>query len=71
MFRSSGASSLRSGRHVNWEDRNLFGGAERLRLEGEIARIGEKGIEDATYRAFATLRTPEFLNRDQIGRAHV
>ncbi len=47
-----------------WEDRNLFGGAERLRLEGEIARIGEKGIEDATYRAFATLRTPEFLGRD-------
>jgi translocation and assembly module TamA len=47
-----------------WEDRNIFGGAERLRLEGEVARIGETGIEDATYRAFATLRTPEFLGRD-------
>jgi translocation and assembly module TamA len=47
-----------------WEDRNIFGGAERLRLDGEIARIGETGIEDATYRAFATLRTPEFLGRD-------
>lgn len=47
-----------------WEDRNLFGGAERLRLDGEIARIGETGIENATYRAFATLRTPEFLGRD-------
>jgi len=47
-----------------WEDRNVFGGAERLRLEGEIARIGETGIEDATYRAFATLRTPEFMGRD-------
>jgi translocation and assembly module TamA len=47
-----------------WEDRNIFGGAERLRLEGEIARIGETGIEDATYRAFATLRTPEFMGRD-------
>lgn len=47
-----------------WEDRNVFGGAERLRLEGEVARIGETGIEDATYRAFATLRTPEFLGRD-------
>jgi translocation and assembly module TamA len=47
-----------------WEDRNIFGGAERLRLEGEIARIGQTGIEDATYRAFATLRTPEFLGRD-------
>jgi translocation and assembly module TamA len=47
-----------------WEDRNIFGGAERLRLEGEIARIGETGIENATFRAFATLRTPEFLGRD-------
>ena len=47
-----------------WEDRNIFGGAERLRLEGEIARIGETGIENATYRAFATLRTPEFMGRD-------
>lgn len=47
-----------------WEDRNVFGGAERLRLEGEIARIGETGIEGATYRAFATLRTPEFMGRD-------
>jgi translocation and assembly module TamA len=47
-----------------WEDRNILGGAERLRLEGEVARIGETGIEDATYRAFSTLRTPEFLGRD-------
>jgi len=47
-----------------WEDRNIFGGAERLRLEGEVARIGETGVDNATYRAFATLRTPEFLGRD-------
>lgn len=47
-----------------WEDRNLFGGAEKLRLEGEIARLGETGIENATYRAFATLRTPELWQRD-------
>ncbi|MCA3366490.1 MAG: outer membrane protein assembly factor [Roseomonas sp.] len=47
-----------------WEDRNMLGGAERLRLEGEIARIGETGIENATFRAFATLRTPEFMGRD-------
>jgi translocation and assembly module TamA len=54
-----------------WEDRNMFGGAERLRLEGEIARIGETGIEDATYRAFATLRTPEFLGRDLQSTAQI
>ena len=47
-----------------WEDRNIFGGAERLRLEGEVARIGETGVDNATYRAFATLRTPELLGRD-------
>ena len=47
-----------------WEDRNIFGGAERLRLETEVARIGETGVDNATYRAFATLRTPEFLGRD-------
>jgi translocation and assembly module TamA len=47
-----------------WEDRNVFGGAERLRLEGEVARLGETGVDNATYRAFATLRTPEFLGRD-------
>jgi translocation and assembly module TamA len=54
-----------------WEDRNILGGAERLRLEGEIARIGETGIENATYRAFATLRTPEFLGRDLQGTSQI
>jgi translocation and assembly module TamA len=44
-----------------WEHRNLFGGAERLRLEGEVARIGtggRGGLDQMTYRAFATLRDP-------------
>lgn len=54
-----------------WEDRNIFGGAERLRLETEVARIGETGIENATYRAFATLRTPEFLGRDLQSTAQI
>jgi translocation and assembly module TamA len=49
----------------------MFGGAERLRLEGEIARIGETGIENATYRTFATLRTPEFLGRDLQSTAQI
>lgn len=54
-----------------WEDRNVFSGAERLRLETEVARIGETGVEDATYRAFATLRTPEFLGRDLQSTAQI
>ncbi len=51
---------------VYWEHRNLWGGAERLRLEGEIARIGARGgaLDEMTYRAFATLRDPGLLGRD-------
>lgn len=47
-----------------WEHRNLFGGAERLRLEAEVQRLGETGIAGATYRAFATYRLPELFRRD-------
>jgi translocation and assembly module TamA len=44
-----------------WEHRNLFGRAERLRLEGEVSRIGTGGsLDQMTYRAFATLRDPAF-----------
>ena len=50
---------------VYWEHRNLFGGAERLRLEGEVSRIGSgAGVEDINYRAFATLRFPEVFRRN-------
>jgi translocation and assembly module TamA len=41
-----------------WEHRNLFGGAERLRLEAEVARIGVGNAGDAgnmTYRLGGTL----------------
>ena len=44
-----------------WEHRNLFGGAERLRLEAEGARLGESSLDNATYRVFATLTTPEIF----------
>lgn len=51
---------------VYWEHRNLFGQAERLRLEAEVARLGSdgSGVEDSTYRAFATLRRPGLFGRD-------
>ncbi len=44
-----------------WEHRNLFGGAERLRLEAEVARIGVGNAGDAgnmTYRIGGTLTDP-------------
>lgn len=51
---------------VFWEHRNLFGQAERLRLEGEVARLGSGGnvSTDSLYRAFATLRVPGLWGRD-------
>ncbi|WP_137123803.1 autotransporter assembly complex family protein [Roseomonas sp. HF4] len=47
-----------------WEHRNLFGGAERLRLEAEAARLGESNAENFTYRAFATLTLPEIWRQE-------
>ncbi|MBD0274850.1 MAG: BamA/TamA family outer membrane protein, partial [Acetobacteraceae bacterium] len=48
-----------------WEHRNLFGGAERLRVEAEVARIGTGGaIGEETYRFGATYRDPGLLGRD-------
>lgn len=47
-----------------WEHRNLFGGAERLRLEAEASRISDGSFGNATYRTFATLTLPELFERD-------
>jgi hypothetical protein len=48
-----------------WEHRNLFGGAEALRIEAEGSRVGASGgFADGTYRLAARLRTPEVLRRD-------
>ena len=50
---------------VYWEHRNLFGGAERLRIEGEVARIGTGGaLDQMTYRTGATYRSPGVFGRD-------
>jgi translocation and assembly module TamA len=47
-----------------WEHRNLFGGAERLRLEAEASRFSDGSFGNATYRTFATLTLPEVFQRD-------
>ena len=50
---------------IYWEHRNLFGGAERLRLEAEVSRFADGvGVQHVNYRAFATYRTPETFGRD-------
>jgi len=52
---------------VYWEDRNLFGNAERLRLEAEISRVlVNGGLDQATYRIGGTFRDPDPL-RGRLG----
>ncbi|MDJ0388161.1 autotransporter assembly complex family protein [Roseomonas sp. E05] len=49
-----------------WEHRNLFGGAERLRLEAEVNRFGTTGdTSDTGGKLEASLRTPWFAGRNQ------
>jgi translocation and assembly module TamA len=48
-----------------WEHRNLFGGAQRLRVEAEVARIGTGGpVGQETYRGGVTYRDPGLFGRD-------
>ncbi|HYZ31439.1 MAG TPA: autotransporter assembly complex family protein, partial [Crenalkalicoccus sp.] len=51
---------------VFWEHRNLFGGAERLRLDAEIARLGSttNNTTGVTSRVFATLTVPGLFGQD-------
>ncbi len=49
-----------------WEHRNLFGGAERLRLEAEVNRLGVSGDSSETGgKIGASLATPWFAGRNQ------
>lgn len=48
-----------------WEHRNLFGGAQRLRVEAEVARLGTEGsLDQSTYRGGVTYREPGLFGRD-------
>lgn len=51
--------------NANWGHRNLFGGAERLRLTFEIARVGENTVEETDLAFTANFQKPDFLWRDQ------
>jgi len=48
-----------------WGHRNLFGGAERLRLGLEVARIGENDASDYDYGGTLNFRKPAFLIPEQ------
>jgi len=64
-FRAVGATAGYETRYgptlrAYWEHRNLFGGAERLRVEGEVSRTTQRGISGTNYRLSANLRQPYF-----------
>lgn len=48
-----------------WGHRNLFGNAERLRLEAEVSGLGENDITDTNYAVSAAFRKPDFIERRQ------
>ena len=47
-----------------YEHRNLFGAAERLRVEAELTRLGAADVSRSGYRFGATYRDPFAFNRD-------
>ena len=41
-----------------WVHRNLFGGAESLRVQGSIANIGQDDVKDLDYNADIIFKKP-------------
>jgi translocation and assembly module TamA len=55
-----------AGGTVYWGDRNLFGGGERLKVEGDLAGLGEDGgLGGADYTLSTNFSSPDFLTRHQ------
>ncbi|WP_111399518.1 autotransporter assembly complex protein TamA [Humitalea rosea] len=49
-----------------WEHRNLFGRAERFRIEADVSRLGDGGTENTNARLSATLRKPEIFGTPNL-----
>lgn len=64
-FGADFATSEGFGANGFWGHRNLFGGAERLRLGLEVGRIGENDVEDYDYAGTLSFRKPAFLIPEQ------
>ncbi|HVY99677.1 MAG TPA: autotransporter assembly complex family protein [Dongiaceae bacterium] len=54
-----------AGGTVYWGDRNLFGGGERLKIEGDLSGLAEDGWDGADYSLTANFSAPDFLARRQ------
>ena len=64
-FGADFATSEGFGLNGFWGHRNLFGGAERLRLGLEVGRIAENSADDYDYASTLSFRKPAFLRPDQ------
>jgi translocation and assembly module TamA len=54
-----------AGGTIYWGDRNLFGGGERLKIEGDLSGLAENGWNDADYSVSTNFSSPDFLTRHQ------
>ncbi|MEK1929837.1 MAG: BamA/TamA family outer membrane protein, partial [Pararhizobium sp.] len=59
------ATDRGAGVKAYWGDRNLFGGAEKLRLDAEISGFGENSLADTDYNLSAAFQKPDYLMRHQ------
>ncbi|WP_374370903.1 autotransporter assembly complex family protein [Dongia sp.] len=54
-----------AGLKAYWGHRNLFGNAERLRLEADVGGLGENSLIDTNYAVTAAFQKPDFIARQQ------
>ena len=62
---ASYATSEGFGARAYWQHRNLFGGAESLRLSAEVGGLLENKLTEPSFGVFANYREPDFLRRHQ------
>jgi len=60
-----------AGAKAYWGHRNLFGGAERLRLDADISGIGENQLTEPNYGLSADFAKPDFLREQQTLRTNL
>jgi translocation and assembly module TamA len=58
-----------AGARAYWGHRNLFGGAERLRLDASISGLGENDLAEPNYGLSADFAKPDFLQEQQTLRS--
>jgi translocation and assembly module TamA len=63
-FGASYATSEGFGANAYWQHRNLFGGAETLRLTAEVGGLLENKITEPNFGLYAKYREPDIWERD-------